>query len=301
MKGVVGSLALALLMSITGLFLLTASASAGTNALSRVVLSESLPGFVVDPAGPTNGPINQSNLNYFGGNAGIAAQMLAHGEVIGFVRRWIRQPPNGEAVIILALQFQDSSTATEAMDGAKATAGKIGGYAIPVPDVPGAQGFSLQGSGSLIFEDIFVKADTFFEVTVASTSSDLTSVTAASLAARQAAAAPEGGSVDGSSTQGAYQLGELVGALLIIALPVGLVVLLVRRGRNKDLAISVRAPLTGATSSMGEFTAPEVSLRHPGWYGSGANPYEQRYWNGQGWIGSRRWDRAGWVEDKTDR
>ncbi len=44
---------------------------ASPNDLSSVVLSETLPGFVLGTPGPKNGPVDHSNVNLFGGDGEV--------------------------------------------------------------------------------------------------------------------------------------------------------------------------------------------------------------------------------------
>ena len=100
------------MLTAAGLFCDQSPASAA-NSLSSVVVSNSLPGLIAAPPGIRNGPINESNLSLVtGGSSSPAAtqfaQLLTSGNVTGYVRSWVHQPSNGDAVVVSA--FFSSST-----------------------------------------------------------------------------------------------------------------------------------------------------------------------------------------------
>jgi hypothetical protein len=70
-----------------GLTVQTAAFAGQVPDLSSTVLSNTLPGFVASPAGTANnGPINQSNVNYFGAAASGLTRFIANGSISGYVQ-----------------------------------------------------------------------------------------------------------------------------------------------------------------------------------------------------------------------
>jgi hypothetical protein len=305
MVGIVASMA-------GGLFT-DGAASAGPTSLSTVVLSASLPGFVANPTGPTNGPINQSNLKYFGTTAAdrseIASQ-IADGNMRGYIRTWVREPLNGDVVIITAIWFDQPAQLGAFIEGATAGAQQQGGVAFAVPGISGASGYSLSTTSTPEFIVTFRKGNTAFEVAAVSGGHDLTSADAISVAARQAAdisgaarapRAPAPGS--GSVTDDA---GEGVGGVLVTALLVIGVIAVLRRRRSRRASVSHEPPekateisqVTSATSPFPVPTPPVHTppLQEPGWHPVESDPNEQSYWDGQSWTARVHWDGATWVD-----
>jgi hypothetical protein len=179
-------------LAVAALLTMPSVASAAGN-LSSVVLSDTFPGLVAAPTGVRNGPITQSNLSVVtGGNNSAAeqqfAQLLASGNVSGYVRLWSHQPPNGDAVVITALQFPDSLSATEFVNGQSSTVPQ-GATPIDVSSIQGATGFTVQtsDSGVPLSEHIviFAKDRTAILMVVVTKSGDLTAQDTASLAGQQ--------------------------------------------------------------------------------------------------------------------
>jgi hypothetical protein len=273
-------------------------ATAAPRGLSAVVLSNSLPGFVASPPGSSNGPINQSNVQNFGAASGEASRLLADGEMTGYLRLWTPQPPDGDGVLITAMQFSDADTLSSVMTGERATALGTGSYRASVAGVPGASGFTLQASGRTEFGVFWAHGDVFFQVAVVTAAGDLTFADAASLAARQNAVSVPGGTTATASTAGAYQLGELAVPVLIVIVVVGLVMLPVQR-RKRRMAMGFQAtsnPSTGGPVMSSSFS-PSAQPSETGWYANESNPYEQKYWDGMTWTSQRRrWTKSGWTE-----
>jgi hypothetical protein len=171
-------------------------ASAASN-LSSVVLARTFPGLAAAPPGVRNGPINQSNLSLVtGGNSAAEqqfAQLLASGNVSGYIRAWFHQPTNGDGVVITAIQFPDSLSATQFVNGQSDSVPQ-GAAPIDVSNIQGATGFSVQtsASGEPLTEHIvtFAKENTAILVVVVTRSGDLTAQDTASLAGRQWANVP---------------------------------------------------------------------------------------------------------------
>ncbi len=182
-----------------GLFL-TQSGASGAGNLSSVVLSQSLPGLVASPPGIRNGPITESNLSLVtDGTSGPAvtqfAQLLASGNISGYIRAWAHQPANGDAVAISAFQFQDPTQAASFASGESGSLPQQAGISsFVVPNVPGAAGYSVHtsASGTPITEYlvVFGKGTTDIQVVVVTESGDLTAADAAKLASQQWANVP---------------------------------------------------------------------------------------------------------------
>ena len=184
-------------VAVAALLTMSSVASAASN-LSSVVLSKTFPGLVTAPPGVRNGPITQSNLSVVtGGNNSAAeqqfAQLLASGNVSGYVRLWTHQPPNGDGVVITALQFPDSLSATEFVNAQSGTVPQ-GASPIDVSSIQGATGFTVQtsDSGESLTEHIviFAKESTAILMVVVTKSGDLTAQDTASLAGQQSANVP---------------------------------------------------------------------------------------------------------------
>jgi len=115
------------------------SVAAAMTSLSSVVLSQTLPGMVAAPPGVRNGPINESNIGLVtGGSSSFEAtqfgQLLASGNVNGYVRSWVHEPVNGDAVVICAFQFLDPGQAASFVSGAVPQ--QDGATSFAVPNVP---------------------------------------------------------------------------------------------------------------------------------------------------------------------
>jgi len=176
----------------------TPSVATAASNLSSVVISNTFPGLVAAPPGDRNGPITQSNLSVVtGGNNGAAEQqfgeLLASGNVSGYIRAWTHQPPNGDGVVITALQFPDSGSATQFVNAQSGTTPQ-GASPIDVSSIEGATGFSVQtsDSGESLTEHvvIFSRERTAILMVVVTHSGDLTAQEAVALAGRQSANMP---------------------------------------------------------------------------------------------------------------
>jgi len=193
-----GSLLLVVLTA-AGLFSAPSVAS-GANSLSSVLLSHTLPGFIVSPPGARNGPINQSNLSLVtGGTSSPAdtqfAQLLASGNVSGYIRSWVHLPVNGDAIVVEAFQFQDQSQAASFVNGENGSLPQQPGVSPwAVPSVPGAAGYLVHTSaaGTPISEYVVVfgKGNTDVQVILVTQSGDLTAADATALASQQWASVP---------------------------------------------------------------------------------------------------------------
>ena len=173
------------------------AAYASPSDLSSVVLSETLPGFVLSTPGPKNGPVSQSNVNLFGGDGEVSAVLsraLADGDASGEYRFWVHQPLDGDGVVISAFRFKSAKQVEEFLGELDAAYRGVAGATFPVSALPGASGYtahvSASGSPSTAFVVTFAQGGIAFEVQVITASGDLTSADAVALASKQAASAP---------------------------------------------------------------------------------------------------------------
>ena len=121
-------------------FLLSGSAGAASSGdLSTKVLTQvPIPGLTPTAPGPTNGPIGPSNISFFGGKAGVVAQQIASGGLIGYVRAFTHDPPNGQAVVIEGDWVRDQSNIPAILAGIE---GGAKGPRFNVPGIVDAIGF----------------------------------------------------------------------------------------------------------------------------------------------------------------
>ena len=175
----------------------TTAAYAAPNDLSSIVLSDTLPGFVVSAPGPKNGPVDQANVDLFGGDGDVSAVLnrdLADGDATGEYRFWVHQPLNGDGVVISAFRFKSPKQVADFLGELDGGYRSVAGVTFPVPALPGASGYtarvSASGSPSTAFVVTFAKGAIAFEVQVITASGDLTSADAVSVAMKQAANAP---------------------------------------------------------------------------------------------------------------
>jgi hypothetical protein len=313
-----------------GLLAAPTAAGAGPSSLSSVVLADTLPGLVATAPGPTNGPINASNLGSFGTNgAGAAglARRLADGEVSGQLRFWLHRPPNGDGVVISAFQYGDPTPLGAFLAGMNSSLAGVATGTFDVPGIFGASGYtahvSASGTPATAYIVTFAKGRIAFEVQVITAAGDLTNADAVSVAARQAANAPGALRAPTRAPSGssrAYRVGEVVGLVLLGVLVVALVLLGVRRSRVRGNRVRgnrvsgnrvrrsrvrrsrvQRRPIVGAAWPAGPSlpdpppTTPAPS-RAVGWHVDPDHLSEQAYWDGRSWTARRRWSGATWVE-----
>jgi hypothetical protein len=217
--------------------------------LSSIVLSQVLPGMVAAPAGSFNGPLTPSEVQSWGGHSGPASalsQAIGDGEVNGYLRMWRDEPPNGAFVEILAAQMPSSGGAADALGGAdKELSGSPSGQ-FAVPEIAGARGYTLTTNtpSGVVNQEVvsFAKGSILFEVSVGQVTTAANSGTprlsqddAIQIASQQAAVAP------GSLTNPSYapgvitiNLGEMLGAGVVVGGVVWLVIFLVRRSNRAN-------------------------------------------------------------------
>ena len=297
------------LVIIAGLLLAPTAAWAGPDGLASVVLADTLPGLVANPPGPTNGPINKSNVGLFGGNGGGTsglAQHLADGDVSGEVRFWVHRPPDGDGVVISAFQFKDPKQVGVFLAGLDSGYRRVATGTFDVPGILGGSGYtahvSASGTPSTAYIVTFAKGSIDFEVQVISASGDLTKADARAVATRQAASAPGGlrAPAAPAGTSGVVRAGEIVGYVLLAMVAVVLVTLGVRlvARRPRPRRRPVVTPAWYAfPPPMPEPASRPAPPRDVGWHVDPDHLSEQAYWDGQSWTARRRWNGATWVED----
>jgi hypothetical protein len=303
------------LVIIVGPFLAPTAAQAGPNGLASVVLADVLPGLVANPLGPTNGPINKSNVGLFGGNGGGTsglAQHLADGDVSGELRFWVHHPPDGDGVVISAFQFKDPKQVGAFLAGLDSGFGRVATATFSVPGILGGSGYSVHvsasGTPSTAYIVTFAKGSIDFEVQVITASGDLTKADARAVATRQAANAPGGlhapAAPAGTSGVGVSEIaGYVLLGIAVVALGLlgaRLVVQLVAR-RSRTRRRPVVTPAWHAfPPPIAARERPPAPPREVGWHLDPDHLSEQAYWDGGSWTARRRWSGATWVEDADE-
>jgi hypothetical protein len=268
------------------------------------VLSSTFPGMVASPPGVTNGPISGAGLNYLPINEQLGAKLLLYlsdGEVNGgYIRSWTRQPGNGDGIFIFAFSFKSATDRGSWLQGLDAgLQSQPGDTTFAAPGVPGAEGYTAHlttSAGAPLSENVvtFDKGDTIFMVIVGSSTGDLTSADAVSLATRQAANAP--GASSTSSKIPTYEIGGAVGAALLVVL----IVVATRRRRNRPTAPTVQRssfqPNSFQPTSAQTNTVRASSSSYPplpteplecGWTAVGDSDSVEWYWDGRAWTDRR--------------
>lgn len=275
------------------------------------MLSTTLPNFIAEPLGPTNGPLTQSTVSQFGGQSQAVAnvgEQLANGDLTGYVRVWTHAPPDGDAVEIMAIHFSNPADIPSALSGFADAASQADASQFTVPNIPGAMGrettlTTTRGTLAKAYVVTFSNAENLFVTYGISESGDLTSADAVTVASEQAAHV--GGATVPSSSSGsspAYVAGEVFGGVLLIAGITALIIVIVRRTRRND-ELHHGHPLQEPTPSTVGWSAPRrpsgSSLptgtpQQPGWEPIGTNWNEQAYWDGQAWTARRAWSGGRW-------
>jgi hypothetical protein len=122
-------------------------------------------------------------------------QALADGTVTAYIRSWNHQPNNGDAVVITAFQFKDAPDESSFVNGFVSQLQNQSSPQFAVTGIPGASGFEVHPtqSGVALTEYIvsFTKGNTAFQEFMVTSSGDLTSADALSVADQQFAVAPD--------------------------------------------------------------------------------------------------------------
>jgi hypothetical protein len=307
-------LGLTALAVILGFVVTESAALAGPTDLSTIVLSETVPGFTASPTGPTNGPLNSSNLKFFTGSGAHAAlaERLATGDLRGYLRLWLPRPQNGDGVGIAALHFKKSAEVGAFLTGIVTSEQQAGGDRFRVPHVPGASGYALHtstsGTPATEYAVAFARGNTVFEVEVMSSSGALTMADAVSVAVKQAASAPGSPQFASSPPQRsfAYRAGVVVGLVLLVLLVAGAISIVVRRGGTRR-ATPFTPPSPGVAGGLTASPSTSAPVRESGppreigWQVDADHMSEQAYWDGHRWTGRRRWSGAAWVDVQEHR
>jgi hypothetical protein len=282
-KRLVGRVAVVVLLSTASVVLLQANAFAsGSDGLSSTILANPVLGLVPLPLGTENGPITQSNVGLIEGNNKSASsaldQALANGTVTAYIRSWSHQPSNGDADVITAFQFKNASDETSFVNGfnsqLQSQSSQAENAQFAVAGIPGASGIEVHTaqSGIALTEYIvsFTKGNTAFQEFMATSSGDLTTADAVSVADQQFANAPDI-PANGSGTNWHLLPGvPLVGLLLCI------VIIVIGRKRKYPEALrglpprggnhwappAVAAP-SGPWASYSSPVAPVSNEQHP--------------------------------------
>ena len=244
-KGLAAGLQTAMLAVPLGLLVAATSspvAYAAPNDLSSIVLSETLPGFVVSAPGPKNGPVDQANVNLFGGDGDVSAVLardLADGDATGEYRFWVHQPLNGDGVVISAFQFKRAKQVEDFLGELDGGYRSVAGVTFPVTALPGASGYTAQvsasGSPSTAFVVTFAKGGIAFEVQVITASGDLTSADAVSVATKQAANAPGPmqSAIEPADTPGPDRNAEIIELAAVAVVLIAIALFIARRDRAR--------------------------------------------------------------------
>jgi hypothetical protein len=275
----VGRVAVVGLLSTASVFLLQANAFASGSDLSSTILANAVPGLVPLPLGPQNGPITQSNVDVVEGNdqggASELDQALADGRVTAYIRSWNHQPSNGDAVVITAFQFKYASDENSFVNGFNGQMQSQAGNAeFAVAGVPNASGFEVHttASGVALSEYVvsFTKGNMAFEEFMATTSGDLTTADAVSVAGQQFAVAPD------IPASGSGINWHPVPGITLVVLLLSLAILLIGRHRKYPAALRglpspgsynwappVVAAASGPWASYSSPVAPVSNEQHP--------------------------------------
>ena len=259
-----GRLAIVVLIAAASALSVTTNAFAA-DTLSSVVLSQTEPGLTAAPSGPFNGPLTSSNLAQVTGNSGQGesdfAQLLTSGDLTAYVRVWGHQPADGDAVVITAFQFAhaaDESAFASSLDST--TESRPGATAFAVPAIPGAIGsathVSTSGTTLTEYAIFFQKGGIVFELQMATSSGDLTSANAVTLADQQFANAPAT-----PAPSGGTNLSGLRVVLACVGLVLTVTTIVIGRTRKYPLA------LTGFGAGLGINGTPPA-FAPPGPWGS---------------------------------
>jgi hypothetical protein len=290
-----------------GLFSIQLGASADTT-LSSVVLPTTLPGMVAAPQGDGNGPITAANVSQLGVSAAASSTVqnqLDDGALSGYYRTWSRNPPNGDAIAIGVLRFAQPRAAAAFVAGANnSLRGQPGVLVSSVPGIPGASVYTVasltSGSAQVTFFD---HGNDAVWVTLRSSSYDVTSSDAATLADRQLERIAGSASVLATnngwfaSSSLAYRVGEIFGALAVVALLIWVVSSWLRPRRRGGVTVVGGSARHASSTAAGAYPPPPLVAPEPGWVPNPQHRSEQLYWNGHEWAGRRHWKAGqGWVE-----
>jgi hypothetical protein len=277
-------------------FLLSGSAGAATSGdLSTKVLTQvPIPGLTTTAPGPTNGPIGPSNISFFGGKAGVVAQQIASGGLIGYVRAFTHDPPNGQAVVIEGDWVRDQSNIPAILAGIE---GGAKGPRFKVPGIVDAIGFETTSATTTEtqYAVAFARGNYLFLTLAESADGSIGKSSAVSVAAAQAATipgVPTAAGTGSSSSNTYYRAGEIFGVVLLAVAIIGGLVIAIRKSAGAKNTVAPPPPVSGTWPAPNASTPVRV-----GWHQTGQNFNEQFYWDGGAWTASRQWRAgAGWTE-----
>jgi hypothetical protein len=300
------STAVAMLVVLAGVFglLLQQPAASAAGNLSSIILPTPWPGFVEAPPGPYNGPITPSSMALvMGSNSaglGQAQDVLTSGELTGYLRLWVHQPQNGDAVSIEAFQFVHADAENSFVSGlSSALQARTGATPFPVPGLPDASGVgdhTTSAGAPLVANTVsFVKGDTVYEVTVGSEYGELTAADAISIATNQAASAPDTPALS-SPVSWRHRTGEVYGAAGGSVFVFVLILIAMRRRRAPRLKAAAQQPVQVGLPTTITYPPPPLGDQVPGWTFVGEGRQVQWHWDGGKWTGRKMLTPGGWVE-----
>jgi hypothetical protein len=276
------------------LFAGTAGAESPVDLSTKVLTQIPILGLIPTTPGPTNGPIDSSNIGYFGGKGGIVEQELASGDLVGYIRAFTHNPPNGQAVVIEGDWVKDQSNIPEVLAGVE---GAAKGPRFSVPGIADAIGFETTSPTSTAIQyAVACSSGNYVFIALAeSTDGSLGKNSAVAVAAAQAAAVPgaPAAAASGTGTSNTYyKAGEVLGGVFLVVAILGGVTVAIRKSSNGTQTATPAPSASRTWPSPGASTTLQV-----GWHQVGQNFNEQFYWDGRGWAASRQWRAGlGWTE-----
>ena len=214
--------------------------------------------------------------------------------MVGYVRAFIHDPPNGQAVVIEGDWVKNQSNIPAILAGVE------GGAKGPRFDVPGiVDAIGVQTTSSNTTETqytvAFSRGHDVFLTLAESTDGSLGKSSAVSVASAQAAAVPGTPIAAGTGSSGSnayYKAGEIFGAIVLAAAIIGGVVIAIRKSARDKNTVAPPASVSGSWPAPNASTPLQV-----GWHQTGQGFNEQFYWDGRAWTASRQWSvGAGWTE-----
>jgi len=191
-------------------------------------------------------------------------QALADGTVTAYIRSWSHQPSNGEAVVITAFQFENAPDESSFVNGFNNQLQSQSSPQFAVTGIPGASGYEVHTtqSGIALTEYIvsFTKGNTAFQEFMATSSGDLTTANAISVADQQFAVAPDIPASNSGTNWHLLPGVPLVGLLVCVAIVV--------IGRRRKYPEALR----GLPPQGGNFWAPPAGAAPSGPWASYSSP-----------------------------
>jgi hypothetical protein len=266
-------------------------------------LTNTLPGMVVAPPGVANGPITGSELALLGADPATVSAMQAHlddGSMSGYIRTWIRQPANGDAIVIQAFQFQESPDADAFIAAAENQLKTLTPVLGTVQSATGPVSYTMATAtmGRVVY---FAQGTDAFLISLRSPAADFTTDDLVSLVVHQGgrASGTTSGSSSGLGLLGtsftAYDAGEVFSVVAGLVLIIGLITIWVQSRRKRGAATS-RTGAVPTTVDHRPYPPAPIGPAEPGWLPNPGHMNEQLFWNGREWAGRRHWMAGrGWV------